>query len=90
MIYYDPKLNRLRDSDSGKFVSGAADFLEVLFGEEYEEELEDLFLFYKPEKKPRNKKKERKEKPIKEGSVNKRLEKILKDYAELMEEPARS
>lgn len=86
MIYYDPKLNRLRDSDSGKFVAGAADFLETLFGEEYEEELEDLFLFYEPEKKSRKRKKERKEKPLKEGAVKDRLNEILEEFDEIMDE----
>lgn len=87
MIYYDPARQRLRDSDTGRFVAGAEEYLETFFGEEWEEKLEDLFLFYEVEKKTKEKKvSKEKEISARGNKVKERLNEVIEDFEDIMDE----
>jgi len=88
VIYYDPSTNRFRNTDTGYFVKES---IGDSFGID-EEELEDTFFFItwleKPKsgKKKKKKKKRTKRKLDKESAVDKRLNDIMDDWKEIMDE----
>lgn len=87
MIYYDPARNRLRDSDTGRFVAGAEEYLETFFGEEWEEKLEDLFLYFEEEREIKVEKKIKETEISARGSkVKDRLNEVIEDFEDIMDE----
>lgn len=86
MIVFDPKVNRFRDTVTGRVVSDITGYLSPTGRDTLYMAINADKAKEPKKKKPKEKLKEKEKEELKPGSVKDRLRKIVEDFDEIMDE----